>query len=99
MASNSKYTKTLKEMRVLTNKRVKDLGGPLSPMKGPLSKSTDPYPVSAAKVANQPGTDGFASLIAPGNRIRNWSGDSKYWSKKDGVLVGKTDGTLKRTDS
>jgi hypothetical protein len=27
--------------------------------------------------------------------MRNWSGDPKYWSKKDGVLIGKTDGTLK----
>ena len=27
--------------------------------------------------------------------MRNWSGDSKYWSKKDGVLIGQTDGTLK----
>jgi arylsulfatase A-like enzyme len=95
LASNPKYTKTLKEMRVLTDQRVKEWGGPLSPMKGPLSKSTDPHPVSAAKVANQPGADGFASLIAPGDRMRNWSGDSKYWSKKDGVLIGQTDGTLK----
>jgi arylsulfatase A-like enzyme len=38
LASNPKYTKTLKEMRGLTDQRVKELGGPLSPMKGPLSK-------------------------------------------------------------
>ena len=95
LASNPKYTKNLKEMRGLTDQRVKELGGPLSAVKGPLSKSTDPHPVSAAKVANRPGEDGFASLIAPGNRMRNWSGDSKYWSKKDGVLIGQTDGTLK----
>lgn len=94
LASNPQYSNTLKQMRGLTDQRVNELGGPLSPMKQPLSKSTDPHPVSAAKVANRPGTDGFASLIAPGNRIRNWSGDSKYWSKKDGVLIGKTDGTL-----
>jgi len=95
LASNPKYTKTLKEMRGLTDQRVRELGGPLSPMKGPLSKSTDPYPVSAAQVANQPGGDGFANLIGPGNRIRNWSGDEKLWSQKDGVLIGQTDGTLK----
>jgi arylsulfatase A-like enzyme len=95
LASNSKYLKTLTQMRGMTDQRVKELGGPLSPMKGSLSKSTDPHPVSAAKVANRPGEDSFASLIAPGNRMRNWSGDSKYWSKKDGVLIGKTDGTLK----
>jgi arylsulfatase A-like enzyme len=95
LASNPKYSKTLKEMRGFTDQRVKELGGPLSLMKGPLSKSTDPHPISAAKVANRPGADDFASLIAPGNRIRNWSGDLKYWSKKDGVLIGQTDGTLK----
>jgi hypothetical protein len=95
LASNSKYLKTLTQMRGMTDQRVKELGGPLSSVKGPLSKSTDPHPVSAAKVANRPGEDGFASLIAPGNRMRNWSGDSKYWSKKDGVLIGQTDGTLK----
>ena len=54
-----------------------------------------PYPESVAQVANRPGSDGFANLIAPGNRIRNWSGDTKFWSKKDGVLIGKTDGNLK----
>ena len=95
LASNSKYLKTLTQMRGMTDQRVKELGGPLSPMKELLSKSTDPHPVSAAKVANRPSEDGFASLITPGNRMRNWSGDSKYWSKKDGVLIGQTDGTLK----
>ena len=46
-------------------------------------------------MANRPGSDGFSNLIAPGNRIRNWSGDSKYWTQKDGVLIGTTDGSLK----
>jgi len=95
LASNPKYLDTLKQMRGLTDRRVKELGGPLSPMKQPFSRSTDPHPVSAAKVANRPSVDGFANLIAPGNRIRNWSGDSKYWSKQDGVLIGRTDGSLK----
>ena len=27
--------------------------------------------------------------------MRQWSGDKKYWSAKDGVLTGKTDGSLK----
>jgi arylsulfatase A-like enzyme len=95
LASNPQYTKTLKQMRGLTDQRVMELGGPLSPMKSPLSKSTDPHPVSAAQVANRPGGDGFANLIGPGNRIRNWSGDEKLWSQKDGVLIGETDGSLK----
>ena len=94
LASNPQYTKTLKQMRGLTDQRVMELGGPLSPMKSPLSKSTDPHPVSAAQVANRPGGDGFANLIGPGNRIRNWSGDEKLWSQKDGVLIGETDGSL-----
>ncbi|MEC8420741.1 MAG: sulfatase-like hydrolase/transferase [Verrucomicrobiota bacterium] len=95
LAGKPKYEKTLLEMRKLTDLRVKELGGPLAPMKGPLSLSTVPYPESVAQVANRPGSDGFANLIAPGNRIRNWSGDTKFWSKKDGVLIGKTDGNLK----
>ena len=95
LAGNSKYSSILVEMRKLTDQRVKQLGGPLSPMKGGLSLSTVPHPESSAQVANRPGSDGFANLIAPGNRIRNWSGDTKFWSKKDGVLIGKTDGSLK----
>lgn len=94
LAGNSKYSKTLEEMRKLTDRRVEELGGPLVPMKGELSLSTIPHPVSAAQVANRPGPDGFADLISSGNRIRNWAGDSKFWSKKEGVLIGKTDGTL-----
>ena len=95
LAGNLKHRKTLEKMRQLTDQRVEQLGGPLAPMKGELSLSTVPHPESAAQVANRPGTDGFANLIAPGNRIRNWSGDSKFWSKQDGVLIGKCDGSLK----
>ena len=95
LVGNPNYNDVLKNMRALTDKKVKELGGPLSPMNGDLSLSTVPYPESAAQVANKPSSDGFSNLIAAGNRIRNWSGDSKFWSKKDGVLIGKTDGTLK----
>ena len=95
LAGNLKHRKTLEKMRQLTDQRVEQLGGPLAPMKGELSLSTVPHPESAAQVANRPGTDGFTNLIAPGNRIRNWSGDSKFWSKQDGVLIGKCDGSLK----
>ncbi|MEC8044386.1 MAG: sulfatase-like hydrolase/transferase [Verrucomicrobiota bacterium] len=95
LAGNLKHRKTLQKMRQLTDQRVEQLGGPLAPMKGELSLSTVPQPESAAQVANRPGADGFANLIAPGNRIRNWSGDSKFWSKQDGVLIGKCDGSLK----
>ena len=37
---------------------------------------------------------GLSSLIN-GNRMSGWTGDPKYWSVKDGVLTGTTDGTLK----
>lgn len=95
LAMDPKHQKKLLEMRKLTDRRVKELGGPLSEKTTPLSKSTDPYPHSAAQVANRPDPDGFANLLSPGNRIRQWSGDSKYWKKQDGVLIGTTDGSLK----
>ena len=95
-SSNPKYQQTLKKMRKLTDLRVEEFGGPLALKSTPLSVCTVPFPDSAAKVGNRPDSDGWSNLIAPGNRIRNWSGDEKYWSKKDGVLIGKTDGSLKK---
>ena len=44
LAGNSNYNDVLKNMRALTDKKVKELGGPLSPMNGDLSLSTVPYP-------------------------------------------------------
>lgn len=95
LAGNPQFQKKVKELRRLTDQKVAELGGPLAPMSGELTLSTTPHPESAAEVANRPGSDGFSNLITPGNRMRNWVGDPKYWSKKDGVLIGKTDGTLK----
>ena len=95
LAGDPKYVKKLREMQELTDRRVEELGGPLAEKTTPLSISTEPHPKAAATVANRPGSDGFSNLIAPGNRIRNWSGDSKYWTQKDGVLMGTTDGSLK----
>ena len=94
LAKDSKHAKTLAKMRKATDRRVKELGGPLSPKKGPLSVSTPPHPKAAATVANRPGADGFSSLL--GGSMRGWSGDPKFWSMKKGVLTGKADGTLKR---
>ena len=82
------------KMREATDRRVKELGGPLSSPKGPLSVSTPPHPKAAATVANRPGADGFSSLL--GGSLRGWSGDPKFWSMNKGVLTGKADGTLKR---
>ncbi len=94
LAKDSKYAKTLAKMRKATDHRVKELGGPLSPKKSPLSVSTPPHPKAAATVANRPGADGFSSLL--GGSLRGWSGDPKFWSMNKGVLTGKADGTLKR---
>ncbi len=94
LAKDSKYSKTLEAMRVRTDQRVEELGGPLLPMKGPLSASTVPHPVASAAVTVKPGLDGFVKLFN-GNRLNGWSGDPKYWSVKDGILTGVTDGSLK----
>jgi hypothetical protein len=93
-AKDPKYIQTLEMLRKQTDKKVAELGGPLSPAQGKLSVSTPPHPVAAATVANRPEKDGFSKIIGSG--MRGWSGDSKFWSHKKGVLIGKTDGTLKK---
>jgi len=95
LAGNPKYAKVLKEMRERTDKRVKEVGGPLDPLDKPFTASTPPHPVASAEVSNRPGKDGFVNLLGGGNRIRGWEGDPKYWSLKNGVLTGVTDGSLK----
>jgi choline-sulfatase len=93
LAKDPKYGKTLKQFRQRTDKRVAELGGPLQPMSGSLGVSTPPHPKAAATVANRPGANGFSNLLAGG--MRGWSGNSNLWSHKNGVLTGKSDGTLK----
>ena len=95
LAKNSKYAKVLREMRARTTKRVMEIGAPLSPRKGNFTLSTPPHPGASAAVTVKPGADGFQNLLA-GNRLRGWTSDSRYWSFKQGVLTGKTDGTLKK---
>lgn len=94
LAKDPKYAEVLEKMRTRTDERVAELGGPLQPMKADLSPSTVPYPEASAVVSNRPGEDGFIRLFN-GNRLGSWSGDPKYWSVKDGVLTGVTDGSLK----
>ena len=94
LAKDPKYTETLEKMRARTDERVAELGGPLQPMKGELSPSTVPHPVASAAVTVKPGPDGFVRLFN-GNRLNGWDGNKKYWSVKDGVLTGVTDGSLK----
>lgn len=93
LADNPKYAKTLQEMRERTTKRVAELGGPLAPLKG-FSNSTVPHPVASAAVESRTGADGFVRIF-DGKSLRGWSGDSKYWSVKQGAITGVTDGTLK----
>ncbi|MGY8654467.1 MAG: sulfatase-like hydrolase/transferase [Verrucomicrobiia bacterium] len=94
LAGDPKHARVLKAMRDRTTKRVAEIGGPLAPFKGKFTKSTDPHPTASAAVTVKPGGDGFVSLLG-GRRLGQWSGDTKYWSVKDGVLTGVTDGSLK----
>ncbi len=94
LASDPQHAALLKAMRERTTKQVTDYGGPLGPLKGTFNASTPPNPEASAAVTAKPGKDGFVNLIK-GNNLRGWSGDPKYWSVKNGVLTGVTDGSLK----
>lgn len=94
LAGKAKYQSILEELRSKTNQAVADYGGPLDPLKTPFTLSSDPHPIASAAVTVKPGPDGFLNLID--NRLfRNWDGNPEYWSEKDGVLTGVTDGSLK----
>ncbi len=95
LADDPSHAKTLKTLRERTDKRVAELGGPLAPLKSRFTLSTPPHPRASAVVTIKPRPDGFVNLLA-GNGLRGWSGDPKIWSVKNGVLTGRTDGTLKR---
>ena len=93
LANDPDYAETLSAMRERTQKRVKQLGGPLDPL-SKFNPSTPPRPKASAAVTQKPGKDGFVHLLS-GRNLNGWAGDSKYWSMKDGVLTGVTDGSLK----
>lgn len=93
LAEDPKHAEVLLAMRKRTDKRVEEIGGPLDP-RGNFTLSTPPHPEASAAVTVKPGPDGFQNLLA-GNRLGSWSGDPRFWSIKDGVLTGKTDGSLK----
>lgn len=94
LAEDPEYGPTLKAMRERATKRINELGGPLRALRAELSLSTSPYPEASAAVSHKLGKDGFYDLLE-GQLKRNWAGDERYWSLKDGVLTGRTDGTLK----
>ncbi|MEM7602631.1 MAG: family 16 glycoside hydrolase, partial [Verrucomicrobiota bacterium] len=96
LADDPTHGETLKAMRQRLDERVKDLGGPLAAPNSSFTESTPPHPKASAAVTVKPGGDGFVNLLPESNRLKSqWSGDPKYWSMKDGILTGVTDGSLK----
>jgi choline-sulfatase len=94
LAGDPEHAATLQAMRERTTDRVKQLGGPLAPLKVPFSPSTVPYPAASAAVGTRPDAEGFVEVF-DGKTLRHWAGDPKYWSVRDGALTGVTDGSLK----
>lgn len=93
LADDPKHADTLLAMRDRTTARVNELGGALLPASG-FNPSTVPHPESSANVSAGQDKDGFMRVF-DGRSLRQWSGDTKYWSVKDGALTGTTDGSLK----
>ncbi|MBC8352087.1 MAG: sulfatase-like hydrolase/transferase [Planctomycetes bacterium] len=94
LADDPKHANTLKAMRDRTTKRVVKYGGALDPLKGTFNASTVPHPEASAAVTVKPGADRFVNLFN-GKNLNGWTGDSKYWSVKEGAITGVTDGSLK----
>lgn len=94
LADDPSHAETLLAMRERTTVRVNELGGPLVSLKAPFTASTVPHPESSALVGTRPDKDGFVRGF-DGKSLRGWTGDSKYWSVKDGAITGVTDGSLK----
>ncbi|WP_232106582.1 sulfatase-like hydrolase/transferase [Gimesia chilikensis] len=94
LVGNPRYAEQLQALRDRTTERVKELGGPLDPLRGGFRDSTVPYPVASAAVGARADNDGFVSVF-DGKTLRHWTGDPQYWSVEAGALTGKTDGSLK----
>jgi choline-sulfatase len=94
LADDPRYTEMLTAMRDRTTARVNEVGGPLDPFQGKFTASTVPHPQAAASVGTSPDDEGFVRVFN-GNNLRQWSGDSNYWSVEDEALTGVTDGSLK----
>jgi arylsulfatase A-like enzyme len=94
-AGDPAYATVLEEMRSRTDDQVAKLGGPLQPLDRPFSASTVPHPEAAATVSANPDKDGFVNIF-DGKSLRNWAGDSQFWTVQDGALTGTTDGSLER---
>lgn len=93
LVSEPQHAQTLTAMRARTDQKVKELGGPLDPLKG-FNPSTVPHPPASAAVGARVDSEGFMRVF-DGKTLRQWAGDPKYWSVEDGALTGVTDGSLK----
>ena len=93
LADDPAFAAVLTAMRQRTNEKVEDYGGPLDPAAG-FSLSTVPNPIASAKNAGRVNAEGFMNVF-DGKSLRQWSGDRKYWSVRDGAITGVTDGSLK----
>ena len=93
LASDPDYKGVLVTMRQRTTDQVDEYGGPLDPITS-LSRSTDPTPMASAINVGHVNDEGFMKVF-DGKNLRQWSGDTNYWSVKDGAITGTTDGGLK----
>jgi len=93
LAESPEHAEVLAQMRERTTQRVDEIGGPLDPPKTPFTASTVPHPAASAMVGSRANAEGFVPLFN-GRNLQGWSGDSKYWSVKDGAITGVTDGSL-----
>lgn len=96
LAGDPQYADTLKALRDRTSKYVAQYGSELPPLPNGFQSSTDAHPAAAANVSERVGPDGFIPIFN-GKNFGRWAGDSRYWSVKQGSIVGQTDGTLDRT--
>ncbi len=94
LAQDPNHRAKLDEMRARTDARVKELGGPLAPPTKAFTASTVPHPEASASVGLAKDKDGFIRIFN-GQNLRNWTGNSKYWSVKDEAITGVADGSLK----
>ncbi len=82
-------------MRDRTTQRVNQLGGPLEPLQIQI-RSLHGCPIRKRRLWWEfELTRTGSSNVFDGQSLRQWSGDKKYWSVKDGALTGVTDGSLK----
>ncbi len=94
LASDPRHAETLAAMRQRTTDQVKALGGPLDPLVGEFTASTEPHPQASAAVGAKLDTEGFVAVF-DGKTLSHWAGGVQHWSVEDGALTGVTDGSLK----